>query len=326
MKLRFSMALAALFIAPIWAQTTPAFVAPLAKESLLLDVATTADGLIAVGERGHVLLSSDGHDWQQQQVPVNATLTAVTVRQQQMWAVGHDALIIASENGGRSWQVQHYQPELEKPLMDVLFFDAQHGVAIGAYGLFLRTEDGGASWQREPHIELLDEEDIEYLQELKEEDEALYEQELGSILPHFNRLSHIGSRLYLAGEAGLLAFSDNQGKHWQRMDVDYFGSFFDISQAADGRLLAAGLRGNLFVYDDLDGWRPLATGMKSSLNSIVSLDNQQTLIVGNNGYLVWLNDDLSLTQTEEEKAVLNAVGFNGNIVAVTEAGVRFIQK
>ncbi|MBN7820565.1 YCF48-related protein [Bowmanella yangjiangensis] len=326
MKLRFSLALAALFILPAQAQTTPAFVAPLAKESLLLDVATTTNGLIAVGERGHILLSEDGIDWQQQQVPVNATLTSVAVQGQRIWSVGHDALVIASQDGGHSWQVQHYLPELEKPLMDVLFLDEQHGMAIGAYGLFLRTEDGGASWLREPHIELLDEEDIQYLQELKEEDEALYEQELGSILPHFNRLARVNNILYLAGEAGLLAVSEDFGKSWQRMDVDYYGSFFDIRQAADGRLLAAGLRGNLFVYDEADGWSPLPTGMKSSLNSIVPLEGNQTLVVGNNGYLVWLDGELNVTQTKEEKAILNAVRFKGNTVAVTEAGVRFIQR
>ncbi|WP_102795374.1 WD40/YVTN/BNR-like repeat-containing protein [Bowmanella denitrificans] len=316
----------ALLVGPTKAHSTPAFVAPLADQSLLLDVAATAEGIIAVGERGHILLSSDASNWQQQTVPVSSTLTSVTVQGQRIWAVGHDAVIIASVDNGHSWQIQNYQPELEKPLMDVLFLDENHGLAIGAYGLFYRTTDGGANWQREPHIELLDEDDIQYLQDLKQEDESLYEQELSSILPHFNRLSRAGETLYLAGEAGLLAASQDQGRSWQRMEIDYYGSFFDIRQTTDNRLLAAGLRGHLFEYQAQDGWQELPTNMKSSLNSIVPLADGHTLVVGNNGYLIWLNDELQVQQTEEEKAVLNALPVGDKVIAVTETGIRFLQK
>ncbi|GAA0345168.1 YCF48-related protein [Bowmanella denitrificans] len=316
----------ALLVGPTKAHSTPAFVAPLADQSLLLDVAATAEGIIAVGERGHILLSSDATNWQQQTVPVSSTLTAVTVQGQRIWAVGHDAVIIASVDNGHSWQIQNYQPELEKPLMDVLFLDENQGIAIGAYGLFYRTTDGGANWLREPHIELLDEDDIQYLQDLKQEDESLYEQELSSILPHFNRLSRAGETLYLAGEAGLLAVSQDQGRTWQRMEIDYYGSFFDIRQTTDNRLLAAGLRGHLFEYQAQDGWQELPTNMKSSLNSIVPLADGHTLVVGNNGYLIWLNDELQVQQTEEEKAVLNALPVADKVIAVTETGIRFLQK
>ena len=51
----------------------------LATKSLLLDVLRTPGGrLVAVGERGHVVLSDDGRDWRQAQVvPTRSTLTTV---------------------------------------------------------------------------------------------------------------------------------------------------------------------------------------------------------------------------------------------------------
>ena len=115
--------------------------APLASQSLLLDITKiNPSTLVAVGERGHILLSSDGQQWQQASVPVQSTLTAVYfVDETHGWAVGHDATILATIDGGLSWQIQQYLPKVEKPLLDVLFSDKDNGIAIGAYGLFYRT-------------------------------------------------------------------------------------------------------------------------------------------------------------------------------------------
>lgn len=301
--------------------------APLASQSLLLDIATSVKGrLISVGERGHILLSDDGEQWRQVEVPTDSSLTAVFTLDNHAWAVGHDAVILYSQDAGQSWQLQHFDAEKQKPLMDVLFFDQQHGIAVGAYGLFYRTRDGGQSWQPEMHPELLDPADVEYLEELRAEDVSLYEQELSAILPHLNRLSPADGKLYLAGEAGLLAVSEDRGQSWVPMEVDYYGSFFDIEQTPSGRLLAAGLRGHLFEYQEDAGWQEIATGTKSSLNSIVVVDEQTTLVVGNNGYLIWLNDGVQTQQTEEEKAVVNAIPYDGRLLAVTETGIKVVSK
>ena len=54
-------------------------VMPLAEHSLLLDLARSGERLVAVGERGHVLMSSDGKTWTQSaNVPVRSALTAVS--------------------------------------------------------------------------------------------------------------------------------------------------------------------------------------------------------------------------------------------------------
>jgi len=131
--------------------------AVLASRSLLLDAAFAGSSLIAVGERGHVLLSADnGTSWQQIITPTRALLTAVTFTDEQHgWAVGQDAIILATTDGGKTWQQQFHTSQLpdndtarDSPLLDISCVNSTFCSASGAYGLLLQTKDGGASWQR----------------------------------------------------------------------------------------------------------------------------------------------------------------------------------
>lgn len=300
--------------------------ARLVTESLLLDIGSNQNTVYVVGERGHILHSDDGDNWVQESVPSVATLTAITMVDESSWVVGHDATILHQSKKGEQWQVQMFNPELEKPLLDVLFFDASHGVAIGAYGTFFRTENGGASWAEEKHAEFLHPDDLDYLEEIKAEDPEFYEEELASILPHLNRISQSGDMLYLAGEAGLLATSDDLGRSWKRLAIDYEGSFFDLVKTQQGELIAAGLRGNLFKYDPLQGeWIKLDSGSKSSLNSIVEVDEQNALVVGNNGNMVCMDDRIvEQKQTTDSEAINNALPFKGKLIAATAAGIQYL--
>lgn len=306
---------------PFLVSADSAYQAPLASQSLLLDIAKQSSQIYAVGERGHILHSTDGESWQQQQVPTLATLTAVDLVGEHAWAVGHDAAIL-HKAPGQEWQVQMQQPALEKPFLDVLFLDEKHGIAIGAYGLFYRTTDGGKRWQAESHPELLHSDDQAYLEEIRLEDEEFYQEELASILPHLNRVTQAGDRLYMAGESGLLAYSEDQGHKWQRMEIDYEGSFFDIRQIGS-RLLAAGLRGNLFEYDQqAEHWQAISTQDTSTLNSIIQTANEQIWVLGNNGKIVKLNgDQAKVEQQPDSKALLNAVSVGDTLIAVGSAGI-----
>lgn len=229
MKRFLAMAIVSLFslTAIAESQIKPAITAPLADKSLLLDIAVTSSGkLVVVGEHGNILHSSNGQTWEQANVPVQSTLTAVTfVNPSLGWAVGHDATILATTDGGYSWKVQQHMPELEKPLLDIVFKNDKQGIAVGAYGLFFVTNDGGNTWTDVFQEELLYIEDLEYLNELKLEDEEAYLDERSSILPHFNRIYLDGRTMYLAGEIGLLAKSNDFGDTWQRLDEIYEGSF-----------------------------------------------------------------------------------------------------
>ncbi len=90
--------------------TSPATESALASQSLLLDISPIGqEQLVAVGQHGHILLSSDGEQWQQANVPVQSTLTSVYFLNDLLgWAVGHDATILHSQDGGLNRQVQQY--------------------------------------------------------------------------------------------------------------------------------------------------------------------------------------------------------------------------
>ncbi len=94
-----------------------------------------------------------------------------------------------------------------------------------AHTVCFRTLDGGKTWQSEFHDEFLHPDDVDYLNELKLDDEEAYLDARKSMLPHFNRMEVDGRTLYLVGEMGLIAKSNDFGVKWQKLDDIYHGSF-----------------------------------------------------------------------------------------------------
>ena len=87
---------------------TPAQKSPLAPRGSLTGLARAGKRVVAVGQRGHVLLSDDaGKTWQQADVPVSADLVAVSFPNAETgWAVGHDGVVLHSTDAGRTWARQ----------------------------------------------------------------------------------------------------------------------------------------------------------------------------------------------------------------------------
>lgn len=321
---------AAMAAEPADNQPQQADIARLAEKVLLTDIIdVNQQSLVAVGERGHILISNDGQNWLQAVVPVQANLNSVFfVNKQQGWAVGHDASILVTTDGGANWQLQHYAPSSDKPLFDVYFADKDRGIAVGAYGLFYRTEDGGNTWQTEFHPELLAEEEREYLDELAETDPDMYEVERGAILPHFNRLYADGNVLYMVGEAGFVAKSIDHGLNWSRLDAFYNGSLFDITRTAQMTLITVGLRGNAFISNDQgQSWAALNLNKQATLNSAFSDDTGRLYLVGNAGTLLMSSDngvsfkDFSLA---DGKAIVNGLLWRDQLLLATEVGIKTI--
>ena len=322
--------LSSLFFLNAFSQQLPAMQAPLASKSLMLDIIKINDNkLVAVGERGHILLSNDAITWRQANVPLRTTLTAVYfVDESHGWAVGHDATILFSSDGGENWEVQQFLHEKEKPLLDVTFKDNLQGIAIGAYGQLYRTNDGGKNWTFEFHGEFLLPEDLEYLDELKQEDEEAYLDEQSSILAHFNSIFKDGRTLYMVGEVGLIAKSSDFAKKWLPFDEIYQGSFNDISRTHQGNLLVVGLRGNVFrSLKNGTPWQHIKTGTQALLNSIVLGDNGSIYVLGNNGVILKSDDDgisFSLNPQADGKSLISGVWFKNQLIIVSEVGIKVI--
>lgn len=269
--------------------TRPSLIAPLASESLLLDVAAANDRAIAVGERGHILLSESRTDWRQVVSPTQSLLTAVSAVGNHAWAVGHDQIILHSSDGGLSWEMQNHDIESDGPLLDVLFLDQQRGYAIGAYGQFLSTEDGGAHW----NLELIsDRTRAEIEAETDEtaadddEDSWLVSTDIGDELgdPHLNAIVRSEAGLMILAEAGAAYRSRDEGASWVKLEMPYGGSMFGAVALDDGAILAFGLRGNVFRTPDLgDSWEPVDSGTESSLFGGYALSGSRAILVGAGG-------------------------------------------
>ncbi|RXK56499.1 hypothetical protein ESB00_11720 [Oleiharenicola lentus] len=241
--------------------------APLAAKSLLLDLARAGDRLVAVGDRGHVLLSDDeGRTWRQVIVPTRAMLTGVSFGDTRHgWAVGHDGVILATTDAGESWTLQNSGLDLEAVLLDVLFLDATRGFAVGAYGKCLATTDAGRTWTALA----------------VSEDES-----------HFNAIvAGPGGRLYLPGEAGTLMVTPD-GRKWERLEVPYDGSLYGLLPLGEQGLLIYGLRGRVFASADLGtDWAPRDTHPPVLIAAGVRLKSGGVVLAGLGGNFHVSRDD-----------------------------------
>jgi len=302
----------------------PAVMAKKAQKALLTDIIDNGQYLVAVGKRGIILHSKDGIQWQQSNVPMQILLTGVFFIDQNIgWAIGHDATILNSTDGGKSWQVQNYQPELDKPFLDIYFTDKLNGFAIGAYGLFYRTQDGGINWQSEFLSSLLFEEDADYLAELKADDPEGYLIETQSILPHFNQIHFSENQIIMVGEQGFIATSIDNGKTFKRLDEFYLGSFFDIEVLNDGSWLIAGLRGNAFTSNDNGKqWNKLTTDTQATINHILKTPNGAILSANYGILLTYNSGKINKQQRPDGKANLASVNSNNKLIFATEVGIK----
>lgn len=244
------------------------------SETLVLGVATAGSRVVTVGERGIIYYSDNqGTSWQQAKVPVNVLLTAVYFADARHgWAVGHDAVILATADAGATWALQNYSPELDTPLLDVWFADTRHGFAVGGTGWVFATEDGGANWRRQEVSAQVEEVDIP---------DSFYD-----FAPHFFAIAALGDTLFLAGEKGVLMRSDDVGQSWQQVDSPYHGTFFGLLAQGDD-LVVFGLNGHLFRSGDRGAsWSAIAGSGGKSLFTAIPLENGHILLGGGAGTLL----------------------------------------
>lgn len=298
LALPFSLAVQAQTLAVSGVLESAAMQVPNAQRAVFTGVTRAGERLVAVGERGLVLLSDDnGQQWRQASVPVSVGLTAVEfVDAQHGWAVGHAGVVLASIDGGESWQLQldglrAAQLELlsaqaaladavdadaaqaraqaaermaeegaDKPFLNLQFIDAQRGMIIGAYGLAFQTRDGGRSWQ------------------------SMVGQIDNPMGLHLYAVARQGQDWYLAGEQGFLARSVDAGQHFQQLESPYEGTFFTLAARQDGSLLVGGLKGHAFLLRDAGALiEPLDVPMPVSFSDAVRLSDGRVLVANQAG-------------------------------------------
>lgn len=275
-----------------------------AAHSYLLGIAQAGERLVAVGERGIILLSDDqGANWRQVQTPVSVTLTVVRFADARNgYAVGHGGSVLVTRDGGESWTLSldgRHAAEIllaaaqaqgdargiadaerliedgpDKPFLDVLVRDPLNAFVVGAYGLALSTDDGGESWR--PWLQRSD--------------------NPGGL--HLNAIRSRGERLAIVGEQGLVLLSDNGGATFRSLETPYSGSFFTAELPSAHTLVVAGLRGNILRSEDSGAtWTALTSPAQASITAsaiqpdgaLVFVNQAGMLMHEHNGHLLPVN-------------------------------------
>jgi len=281
----------------------PAIMARLASKTLTLDGVAVDGALVAVGERGHILISTDGGEsWQQQASPTRTMLTGVYFHDRNLgWAVGHDSAILRTTDGGTTWELVSWAPEDEAPFFDVWFSDAENGVAIGAYGAYYETTDGGATWSS---------------RWISEDDW------------HLHKIARADNgKLYIAAEAGSVYRSDNDGEDWITLPSEYEGSYFGVLPLEGDSVLLFGLRGHLFRSDDAgESWQEIDTGTVAMLTDGQVLADGTVVVIGLGGTVLTSSDQghtFTLHQQANRRGISAVVDTgDGTLLLVGEFGVK----
>jgi photosystem II stability/assembly factor-like uncharacterized protein len=318
---------------------------PVLTANLYLDAARAGTRVVAVGDRGHILFSDDeGRHWRKAQTPTGVLLTAVCFSDARNgWAVGHDAVVLGTRDGGQTWELQYSdalagrddedfgdddfgdddyadfddyddfaddesanggQDTSGAPLLDVVCLSKDRAIAVGGYGYVVETTNG-RDWDKA--TDKLDNRD-------------------GWHLSGITRIN--GSDTLIAvGEKGLMYRSRDNGRSWSRLKSPYEGSFFGVISLADSSVVAFGLQGNLWVSRNQgDSWRQVQAGVTRGINGGAVLDDGTIVLVGGAGVVLVSRDNGNsfalqyLRDRESVSAVLPLTG--AELLMVGDAGIR----
>ena len=236
---------------------------------ILMDLERAGERLLAVGERGFVLLSDDaGKRWKAVPTPVTRTLTGLAFKDARVGvAVGHGASVVRTEDAGATWQQVRIEEAGTDSLLGITHVAGDHFIAYGAFGLLFDSADAGRTWTRRTVIA----DDFDR---------------------HISQVLTVDGTLLLVAESGSLARSDDDGITWTPLTSPYEGSFFGALETRDKALLVFGMRGNVYRTTDLGAtWQKVETGTTTSLMSARQLADGRILFVGNVGLLAQSRDD-----------------------------------
>ena len=277
---------------------------PVAANRLLVAVTRNGDRLVAVGPRGHIVVSTDaGANWQQAQVPVSSDLTAVYFPSARIgWAVGHDGVVLATDDGGATWtkqldgravndivladvqaklaanpesaelqalaaEAERYKEQgADKPFLDVWFENDTTGYVVGAYNLLLKTTDGGKTWQ------------------------SWFDRADNPRFMNLYAIRPAAGGLFIAGEAGTVLKLDSAVQRFRAVPVDYAGSLFGVADAG-GAVLVYGLRGTTFRSTDAGAtWARVDAKLPATIIGSVNLAHDSLILADQGGRIAGSSD------------------------------------
>lgn len=312
----------------------PATIAPKATSALALDITEAGSAIVAVGDRGHVLISNDnGDSWEQQNVPVRTPLIAVDFADDKNgWAVGHDTVIIRTADGGKSWELQNFEPIVDgnagQPFYGVLALDANTAFAVGSFGKMRQTTDGGSTWN-------------------------VVDTNVTETEAHINDMIKLPSGTLVAvGESGFISTSTDNGATWSLTKPAYAGSYFGAVPLGNNGIRVFGLQGNAFETsdianiatmdpDDFDpwdipelddaglmsaGWKRIVTPSRNTMYGGYASDNGDVVMVGQAATIYTLkNGVISKVASPTTLPIAGVVARDGRFIIAAVDGLHVVE-
>ncbi|GLR68383.1 hypothetical protein GCM10010909_30640 [Acidocella aquatica] len=310
---------------------------------LLISIAHAGNRLVAVGEHGVIVYSDDnGQTWHQAVVPVRVTITSVAFATPLVgWAGADYGLVLHTTDGGLTWTKQIMGAEInqlmvanatqflatnpndpkaqmavrranilmsagpDKPILSLVAMSPEVAIAFGAYRLAIATNDGGKTWT------------------------DLSLQVADPISHNLYDTAWIGTSLYIAGEAGTVLRSDDQGKTFVLLPTPSENTLFGIFDAGSNIVLAYGVAGAAFESANQgQSWSQVNVPSQSNLTAGITLKSG-TILLANEAGNVFLSSDngknFHMIPGNQGMGIFGvAQAANGNVVLVGTSGVRVV--
>lgn len=316
-----------------------------------IDVAQAGARLVAVGDRGNIIYSDDGAaTWQQASTPTNALLTAVCFGDDNTgWAVGHDAVVLNTTDGGQTWSLQYSDilgegaaeegedyaddgayEEYGDPYGDPYAYDEGDAVEetvdtsgapfldVWCYSAEKAVAVGGFGYFIET-----------------EDGGASWNKRMDDLRNadgwHIYGYAPVPETdtILMVGEKGTMYRSRNGGNTWESLKSPYEGSFFGVTAIGPGQAVAYGLQGNVWVTRDQGStWRKVKTGVTRAINAAVVLDDGTVVLAGASGVILVSHDNMSsaaLQYLADRETVSSLLPIDGDkLLMVGEAGAKVV--
>jgi photosystem II stability/assembly factor-like uncharacterized protein len=296
-----------------------------AKSSQLITnniiVATTPidNSVLAVGERGHIISWESDQIWEQHQVPVSVTLTAVTsLSDGKKVAVGHDGVILTSAVKSTQWakvftghdltqlkisNIEQQSLKLKQLIDNTSDLDELDELNYQLEELPYTLEEYQEDLDIGPNKPLLSVTRTTknilfatgaYGTLLISHDKGDSWQLIDDRLENPDRfhlnsiISTSNDQLYIVGESGMAFHSDDHGATWTSLSLPYSGSLFGILSNESGKqLIAFGLQGNIVASNDSGvTWQHKKLPTSASLLGGTLSKDGHVYLVGHGGLIV----------------------------------------
>ena len=238
----------------------------------------------AVGDDATILHSEDGGgNWKKQNSGTGSFLSVTFPTRMSGWAVGNGGAIWHSEDAGETWVAQ--TSGSTAALWCVAFAGPESGWVVGVDGTILHTEDGGSTWkaQRSGTSDAL------------------------SIVTFVT-----GQSGWAAGENGTILHTEDGGTSWKPQTSGTMRSLSGLAFSTASSGWAVGKKGTILHTVDGGGtWRFQASGIRSDANSVAFVTPRSGWVVGDGGVILHTEDGGSkwMLQASGTKADLAEVNF-----------------